>query len=207
MNKGILFFLGLLAGIMICILLFYFDFKFFEANCPDCNKQEVITSTIRDTVYIETVAKPKKIIAENDTNNDSLKKKIEKTVITQQTEIETSIYNSEFSFENNEQEEVVADKLLQTKTVKVKLHPADKKEEELPDTFFRFFELQQWSTPIKNRITYYRDQNMVKIKGMEIEKINVVFWNDEYYLEIGYRYYAIPETHNYIKLNVIQLPQ
>jgi hypothetical protein len=41
---------------------------------------------------------------------------------------------------------------------------------------------------------------------MEIDRINVVFWNDAYFLEIGNRYYAIPETEFFEKLNTINLP-
>jgi hypothetical protein len=48
---------------------------------------------------------------------------------------------------------------------------------------------------------------MIKIKGIAIDNVNVVFWNDAYFLEISNRYYAIPETKYFEKLNPVQIPQ
>jgi hypothetical protein len=48
---------------------------------------------------------------------------------------------------------------------------------------------------------------MLKIKGMETNSVNVVFWNDNYFFVVGNRYYAIPETNNFEKLNSVQIPQ
>ena len=199
MNKAISFFLGLLIGIMICVLLFYFDVKIYKTTCPKCNEKEVVTQIKTDTVYVTPPPKPKMQHIENQP---------EEPLVAENDEDETiSVYESEFSLEGMEQDEVFADKLLQTKTVKVNILFREKQEVKLPDDFFQYFEIQQWSTPIKNKITYYRDKNMVKIKGMGIDNMNVVFWNDLYLLETGNRYYAIPETKYFDKLNLIQIPQ
>ena len=201
MNKAISFFLGLLFGIMICVLLFYFDVKMFESNCPPCEK-EIITHIKTDTVYVEP-PKPKKKYVEPQV----VEKEIVENIEDDQSEEEISVYESEFSLEDVEQDAVFADKLLQTKTVKVSVLSQGKQEVKLPDDFFQFFEIQQWSTPIKNKITYYRDKNMIKIKGTSIDYMNVVFWNDVYLIETGNRYYAIPETQYFEKLNLIQIFQ
>jgi hypothetical protein len=199
MNKAISFFLGLLIGIMICVLLFYFDVKIYKTTCPKCNEKEVVTQIKTDTVFVAPPPKPKMQHIENQP---------EEPLVAENDEDETiSVYESEFSLEGMEQDEVFADKLLQTKTVKVNVLFREKQEVKLPDDFFQYFEIQQWSTPIKNKITYYRDKNMVKIKGMGIDNMNVVFWNDLYFLETGNRYYAIPETKYFDKLNLIQIPQ
>jgi len=201
MNKAISFFLGLLFGIMICVLLFYFDVKMFESNCPPCEK-EIITHIKTDTVYVEP-PKPKKKYVEPQV----VEKEIVENIEDEQPEEEISVYESEFSLENIEQDEIFADKLLQTKTVKVGVLSQGKQEIKLPDDFFQYFEIQQWSTPIKNKITYYRDKNMLKIKGIGIDNMNIVFWNNVYLIEAGNRYYAIPETQFFEKLNLIQIPQ
>ena len=205
MNRGIVFFLGLFVGIMICVLLFYYDVKFFEANCPLCEKQEVVKHIVTDTVFIENVQKPVKqyqSFQKSDTILETQTIKDDEII-----DEEPSIYESEFSFEGEQEDVVMLEKLLRTKTVKVTLLYPEKQEEETSDDYFRFFEIQQWSTPIKNRITYQRDQNMVKIKGMEIDKVNVVFWKEKYYLEMDNRYYNIPENTVFEKLTLTTIPQ
>ena len=202
MNKIISFFLGLLIGIMICVLLVYFDIKIYKNTCPECNEKEVVTHIKTDTVYVPSPSKPAKLF----TDSQPIESLVEENVADEQSENET-IYESEFSLEDIEQDEVFVDYLLQTKTLKVRVLSHEEQGEKLPDDFFQFFEIQQWSTPIKNKITYYRDKNMVKIKGISIDKMNVVFWNDLYFLETGNRYYAIPETKDFEKLNLIQIPQ
>jgi len=203
MNKAISFFLGLLFGILACVLLFYFDVQLYKTNCPECKEKEVITVVKTDTVFVEIEVKPKKQYSETKVTEPVAVENIDE----EQPESEVSIYETEFSLEGMEQDDVFSDRLLQTRSVKVKTNFQGKQEVRLPNGFFQFFELQQWSTPIKNKITYYRDKNMVKIKGMIIDNMNVVFWDDAYFLEIDNRYYAIPETKYFEKLNLVQIPQ
>jgi len=203
MNRIILFFLGLLAGIMICVLLYRFDKKTFNRASLQNKKEEKVVITRVDTIYVETPQKQIKQYVESKLDESGINKGIEE----EQVEDEVSIYDAEFSFEGIGDDVVLSDQLLQTRTVKVKLLSQEKQEGKLPENFFHFFEIQQWSTPIKNRITYHRNQSMVKIKGIEIDQVNVVFWNGAYFLEIRNRYYAIPETEYFEKLNHIHLPQ
>jgi hypothetical protein len=202
MNKGIMFFIGLLFGILICALLFYFDIKIFESKYIPGKEKEVVTRVKIDTVYIEALPKAKKQNIENQFNASS-----EENIETKRNEDEASLYETSFSFEGTEQDEVFSAQLLKTKTVKVKLLSKEGQEVFLPENFFRLFEIQQWSTPIKNKITYNRNQNMLRIKGMEIDNVSVYFGNNVYYLEVKNRYYSIPETEHFAKLNPITLPQ
>jgi len=203
MNKAISFFLGLLMGIMICILLFYYDVKIFEAKCIENTEKEIITIVTTDTVYIATPFKAKKQNVEITPVESVVVDNVEDSHF----ENAPYVYETEFSLDEIEQGAPHADRLLQSKTVKVKLLPLENQEAKQPEYFFYFFEIQQWSTPIKNRITYFRDNNMLKIKGMDVANVGIVFWDNLYLLEIGDRYYAIPETKNFEKLNLIQLPQ
>jgi len=194
MNRFIVFLLGLLIGILGCVLLYRFDKKMFNRTFLQPKKEVVITRT--DTVYIEVPQKQKKQPVENKPTQPVLAENIE-------GEDSISMYDAEFSFEGTEDDVIFSAQLLQTKTVKVKVLSQEK--QELPENFFHFFEIQQWSTLIKNKVTYHRNQSMVKIKGMEVAQVSVVFWNDAYFLEIGNRYYAIPETEYFEKLNSVQL--
>jgi len=203
MNRAILFFLGLLMGVLICVLLFYYDVKIFEAKHTKCNEKEIITIITTDTVFVEIPFKPKKQNIENEIADSVAVSYVED----EYPENETAIYESEFFLDGDDQNSVFSDRLLQTKTVKVKLLPQEQQEVKPPDNFFQFFEIQQWSTPIKNKTTYVRDNNMLKIKGMEIDNVSVVFWNNSYFFEKDNRYYSIHETKSYEKLNLVQIPQ
>ena len=197
MNKGIIFFIGVLVGILICLLLYYFDVKM-PKDIFHTEYKKVVTQV--DTVYLETPKKQQK---------QNVEKKIDEipetdTVNVKHTEEESSIYETEFFLDSEVHDEVFSDQLLRTRTVKVKLLNQDAK---VSEEFFQSFEIQLWSTPIKNKITYSRNQNMLKIKGMEIDNVSIVLWNDSYFLELGNRHYAIPETTNFEKLNSVQIPQ
>ena len=199
MNKGIIFFIGLLIGILCCVLIYRFDKKM--SNRVALTKEKEIIITRVDTVYLEALPKQKRQNFEN---------KLDQSVVTENTGVEYTenqvlIYDSEFSFEGKEEDEVFSDQLLETKTVKVMLLFPDKQTGKLPENFLFFFEIQQWSTPIKNKLTYHRNKNMVKIKGMNLDNMNVVFWKGDYFLEVKNRYYAIPETEYCERLNVVNV--
>jgi len=202
MNRTITFFIGLFVGIMICVTVFYFNSVKLKQVMSHITNKEVVTQIKTDTVFVEPAPKLKKQIILESIDDSVFDENVDNKV----TEDEVSIYDTEFSFDNDETEEVFVNQLLQTRSVKVKLHLLEKQDTKLSDNLFQVFEIQQWSTPIKNKITYYRNQNMIKIKGMKIENIYVVYWNEKYFLEIENRYYAIPETDNFIKLTLAQIP-
>jgi hypothetical protein len=197
MNKGIVFFIGLLFGIIVCALFYYFDIKIFETKFIPNIAKEVITRIKTDTVFVEKLPKINKQIVES-SFMDSVEYIIEINV----NDEDVSIYETNFSFESNEQDEIFSDQLLKTRIVKIK---SLKQEVALPDHSFQSFEIQQWSTPVKNKITYQRDQSMLKIKGLEINNANVVFWNNLYYLEVNNHYYLILETEHFEKLNPVNI--
>ena len=199
MNRVIVFFIGLLFGIMICALLYYFDIKIFESKFMPLAEKEVVTRIKTDTVYLETTPKLKKQNPETISTDST-----DNFMDTKRNGDDTSIYETSFSFEGDERDEVFSDQLLKTRTVKVK---SLKQEVALPETTFNSFEIQQWSTPIKNRIIYHRNQNMLKIKGMEINNATIVFWNNVYYLEVNNRYYSIAETERFERLTLVTIPQ
>jgi len=206
MNKGISFFLGLIVGVLICALLFYFDFTLYKKKSHVCEKKEITKPPHVTPVYVEETQLPKKQKLENKIEKTTVIEIIEETQAEEQTEEVTSIYETEFSFEKEELDDVFIDQLLQTRTVKVKLHPQENADVKLPENFFLFFEIQQWSTPIKNKITFYRSQNMIKIRGLDIKDVSIVFLNETYLLEVNKRYYPLPETDGFEKLNLIRIP-
>lgn len=95
---------------------------------------------------------------------------------------------------------VVVDKIIDKKTLKVQFKDADFNDVPASDIDIIHFEVQQWNTPIKNRISYHRDNSMLQIKGLSIDKITVVCYDHHYYLNYGGQYYLLENNESFQKL-------
>lgn len=199
MNKSTLFFIGLFVGISICVILYYIDSQIFSRITSLYSNKQPAIELVTDTVFIPVSNKKSGSLNETNLELDSSSV----NGYDPKENDESTLYDAEFSFESDISNDVLTEQLIQSKTVKVKVLQAQ--ESGLPDNFIRFFEIQRWETPIKNKITYYRNQNIVKIKGMDIERFNVVYFNDLYYLETANRYFAIPETEFFEKLSIVTI--
>ncbi|HNW68402.1 MAG TPA: hypothetical protein PKK66_06095, partial [Bacteroidales bacterium] len=62
------------------------------------------------------------------------------------------------------------------------------------------FEVEQWTSPIKNRISYQRTNNVLKIKGIDIQKIKIIYFDNKYYIEDEGTYYLIRNNNDYERL-------
>jgi hypothetical protein len=61
-------------------------------------------------------------------------------------------------------------------------------------------DVQQWSTPIRNSVTYNRERNILKIKGMDIDGVEIFYRNGEYYLQYKNNNYPIPVNDSFERL-------
>ena len=68
------------------------------------------------------------------------------------------------------------------------------------------FEVEEWSESAVNKISYSRNNNILKIKGLKIQNIIIIFHKDEYYIENNGRYYPIPENDDFHRLTPTPLP-
>lgn len=68
------------------------------------------------------------------------------------------------------------------------------------------FEIEEWSPVVKNRTSYQRTGNILKIMGMRITDLHVFYKSEQYYLESNGRYYLIPENSDFLRLQEVQLP-
>lgn len=63
------------------------------------------------------------------------------------------------------------------------------------------FEVEQWTEYVKNRYSYQRAGNVLKLKGIDIHNIAIVFTESgEYLLEYNGRQYPIPENNDFSRL-------
>lgn len=108
----------------------------------------------------------------------------------------------EFFIEVPKTEEIVLlDKIISTRQVHVT--PV----ENISSIPYSLIEIQQWSTPIRNSITYQRNHSVVKIKGLDISSLEVHYVNGEYYLCNGTVFYCIPNNSGFERLVEVHLPQ
>lgn len=122
-------------------------------------------------------------------------------------ENEDLLEDAEFSFEpESVVDNIVEEKISQTKTVKVLVKNANLEDlPSSPDNIIAYFEVQKWDSPIVNRISYQRNHNVLKIKGMDIAKLSIFYINGKYYASDGSRLYSIPNNKMFEKLSEINI--
>lgn len=106
---------------------------------------------------------------------------------------DTLLAEGVFSFDPDEEgtddfENIYQEKCLGRRTITVK--SADK--EIIPP--IATFEVEAWSEPIKNKTSYQRKGNKLKVKGLNIESINIIYDDERYLMEVNGRRYPIPEN-------------
>lgn len=69
------------------------------------------------------------------------------------------------------------------------------------------FEVEQWSSAIKNKFVYQRTGNSLKIKGMNINNIRIIYADKKYYIEFNHHYYLIRNNNDFERLQPIMLNQ
>jgi len=122
---------------------------------------------------------------------------------------QSTSFDDEFTLDDFSEEQVVIEKIIKTRTVPVQVKGADLQDETtIPESSIFSFEVQQWESPIKNRITYQRIYNILKIKGMDISKINIYLINGKYYLTDGIKFYLLTPCEQWerlVEINATQL--
>ena len=198
-RKGVFFISGLLLGLFIGISVFFINKHLFPEKLQlfksPINSQTTETSTediiVKKTKVAvrDTTAKRAKI--DSDTINISSSP--------EQYAEEWREEDVEFSIHPEKVEEMVMlDKILNNRKINVKVKQSQ--EESPVNPPISVFEVQQWSTPIKNSITYQNSAGVLRIKGMDINMIDIFFIQGNYYLYNGTHYYAIKENKGYEKL-------
>ena len=95
---------------------------------------------------------------------------------------------------------VVVDKIIAQKKLQVKFKNAEFKDVAATDGALTELEVQQWNTPIKNRITYRFTGNMLQVKGLDVDKIEIIHYDQHYYLCHHDNYYLLENNNTFEKL-------
>ena len=199
---------GLLVGFLMIISLFFITKHLFhEELYAIINKafddlppaktvaEDVIVKETRIVVY-DTVKRYVKI----DTSATSRTLSLTENRVGQSNSEDVDFF---IAPEKNE-EMLMLDRILNNRKITVKVR---ENQDETPITPpISVFEVQQWSIPIKNRITYQNSAGILKIKGMDIDAVEIFFVKNNYYLYNGVHYYAIKENKNYENLVATESP-
>ncbi len=107
-------------------------------------------------------------------------------------------------FSDNKPTTVSESKLISRNEIPV-LNIDDDKNILESDEIRNIIDVQIWSTPIKNKLTYNFNGKILKIKGLTgYENIIIYSHNEDYILVIDKRQYKIYQTKDYIRLSEVQ---
>lgn len=169
------------------------------------NKSQSITQVIKHIYHQEsgkdTVVKWMKVQAPKEPvlmTADSLT--IDSSLVDEQENWEEVDFAIEDEDVLDNDDVVIVEKIIAETTVKVHFKDVEGRDVAVPADGIASFQVQQWSTPIKNRISYHRERNMLKIKGLKLDKINIVAINKSYYLVLNETYYEISENEGFDRL-------
>lgn len=195
------FWLGLSVGLLIGILLasgFYFLDKYTALEMlrfQRANTESAATDTV--VKVIETPVRTKKAAVKNDTLAPEVTETPADTTDAGETDEFVAYDTDDLMLDMDEDvKPVVKTKGIANRRVRV-ISNSDVAGTE-PD--FDFFDVEEWSEPVKNRHSYQRKGNILRIKGMSINSIEIE-WRDEYLLRYNGHTYPIPENAEFTRLS------
>lgn len=199
-KKWLYFAMGLIAGFAICVLSFVI-FSMIQNNTRSFT--QTIEHIYKPDNEKDTVVKYVNIVR-NESKSASSGDEVEQ-VDSLAIPLDEETYDEvDFSYADNGEaandDVVVVEKIISQKKIKVQCKDADFKDVASMEGAVDFFEVQQWNTPIKNRMTYFCSGNMLQVKGIPAEKVEIVYFDQQYYLYYGGNYYRLRNNDNFEKL-------
>lgn len=207
-KKKIFFFIGVLVGLMLGMVLTMLIINIIDkgnpsvvrvfdssSTAPDNDVPDTVTQTVVKKSSIDKSNEEAEYYAYQDTASvDSIyAEDASQDLMLDETELQ-EVQNDETS------EHVASTKLLHSCIIKV-IFLNDNKLETTPSGNATLeFHVQQWDTPIKNKLSYYLTNNILKIKGLNIEHLKIIHFKNIYYLVNGTHYYPIRQNKQYEKL-------
>ena len=202
------FWLGLSVGLLIGILLacgFYFLDKYTSLEMlrfQRTNTESAATDTV--VQIVETPVRTKKAAVKSDTLAPNV---TETTADTTDTEVTDDFvaYDTDdlmLDVEDGNVKTVAKAKGIASRRIRVSNYCSVAGME--PE--YDYFDVEQWSEPVKNRISYQRKGNILKIRGIDINTIEIGWMPEGYILRTNgwsenSRAYSIPENQEFTRLS------
>ena len=201
------FWLGLSVGLLIGILLacaFYFLDKYTSLEMlrfQRANTEAAVTDTV--VQIVESPARPKKAPAKTDTlAAEPAVPNPTDTLVTEATDEEDlDTDDLMMDLDDDNVKTVAKAKGIASRRVRVTNYCSVAGVE--PD--YEYFDVEQWSEPVKNRISYQRKGNILKIRGIDINSIEIGWMPEGYILRTNgwsenSHAYSIPENQEFTRL-------
>ena len=192
------FWLGLSVGLLIGILLacaFYFLDKYTALEMlrfQRANTESAATDTA--VQIVESPARPKKAPAKTDTlAADPAAPTPTDTLVTEATD-EEDLDTDDLMMDLDDDNVKTVAKAKGIASRRVRVIAAGNE----PD--FDFFDVEEWSEPVKNRHSYQRKGNVLRIKGVSINSIEIEWNGENYLLRYNGHAYPIPENQEFTRL-------
>ena len=210
-KKWLHFVLGIITG---CLLAALADCLLKDTSCLKDKPVETIvlhTPPLADDATTDSIPVKKQMPATQKTDTAAFAVIEPKTSDTTQMEItEPNNEDVEFSIappENNDV--IVIDKVISERKIKVINKSIPDSTGVVSHLTITQFDVQQWSTPIKNSISYQKSNQQLRIRGLDISDVEIIFFNNEYYLIKGSISYILKDNNHYERLvmKVIPNPQ
>lgn len=200
-KKWLFFALGIIAGFILCG-------AYTVISEMVHNKSQSFTQSIRhiyhhgadkDTVvkYVQVAQK-----STNKSEKDKLSDNVDSLALMSETDNldEVDFYMDEEDVADDNDNVVVVDKILAKKTIKVLFKDIEMNDVPAFDNAISHFDVQQWNTPIKNKISYHRDNAVLQVKGLPIDKVVIVCIEHQYYLHHAGQYYLLENNESFEKI-------
>lgn len=188
---GVLF--GLLLGIAVTALVTLYAER--QGTRSDNAVEPLHGKSVTDTVFHYIIQKQKTTPVSKDNAAqdtlfiDTLLQDYETQDLTMDESLKPSMDDGEESTED-----LVQEKMLYSLSVPVVF--LDDKMQEVDNGAPLYIQIQQWSTPVRNKVTCLFSDNILKVKGIKIDGCKVYHFRGNYYLEIGLDTYLIrPNSH------------
>lgn len=199
-KRWLFFSVGLLAGFILSFSIYFLDKYVFNEKIHFSKTVEHIYSPLRqkpnetqEAAYTKSTDKESQTsqqVVENDTTL------LADELYDEEPEEDGEADETEFESLDDDEEEVgvYADKILAQR--KIRVSHADT----LQQRIIEHFEVEQWSSPIKNRHAYHLRGTVLKITGLDISKVKICYIDQCYYLQYQNVFYRLQENQDFEKL-------
>lgn len=202
-KKGIILLLGIIIGLLAGVLVaFIVESKIRPKSTSVVKVVSSEPSGDKDTVYKYIVHQYQNSpdAAEGEAFVDSLQTD---SLFMEESAMNLMLDEEDEAYEDLRSTTVSSEKLISRHEAPILYFDSHKNAMEAPENAPKSIEVQFWSTPIQNKIVYQFDNNVLKIKGLKMDNVYVIHYNNRYYLQSDRQVFQIQPTTDYKRLTEI----
>ena len=201
-KKGIVLLLGIIIGLLVGVLVaFIVESKIRPKPASVVKVVPSAPSGEKDTVYKYIVHQYQN--GPEDAEPDVVADTLQGDSLYLEESAMNYMLEEEDVVEDRRSATVSSEKMVSRQEAPILYFDNHRNAVEAPDNAPKFVEVQFWSTPIQNKVVYQFDRNVLKIKGLKLDNVYVIHYNNHYYLQSDRQVYQIQPTTDYKRLTEI----